>query len=45
MVFIVPLENSEAMMSPATRAVISGKSQIEPKRSRTRGIARPDSRT
>ena len=44
-VFSVPLWSSEAMMSPATSAVISGNSQIEPNSSSTSGTARPDSRT
>ena len=44
-VFIVPLWCSEAMMSPATSAAISGKSQIDANSSSTSGIARPDSRT
>ena len=37
----MPLWSSLATMSPATSAVISGKNQIEPKRSITSGIARP----
>jgi hypothetical protein len=44
-VFSVPLWSSAATMSPETSDVISGKSQIEPKTSRTSGIASPESRT
>ena len=44
-VFSVPLCDSDAMMSPATSAVISGNSQIDANSSSTSGMARPDSRT
>ena len=40
-VFSVPLWSSEATMSPATSAVISGNIQIEPNSRSTSGIARP----
>ena len=45
MVFSVPLCDSDAMMSPATSAVISGNSQIDANSSSTSGIASPDWRT
>ena len=41
----VPPESSAATMSPATSAVISGNSQIEPNVRRTSGAASPESRT
>jgi hypothetical protein len=40
-VLSVPLPSSDATMSPATSAVISGNIQIEPNSSSTNGIARP----
>ena len=43
-VFSVPLWLSDATMSPATSAVISGNAQIDMKKSTTNGVARPVSR-
>ena len=42
MVFNVPFWSSEATMSPATSAVISGNKKAEAKVNRTSGIASPD---
>ena len=44
-VFSVPLRSSEATMSPATSAVISGNIQTEPNSSSTSGTASPVSWT
>ena len=44
-IFSVALWSSEATMSPATSAVISGNSQIEPNSSSTSGTASPVSWT
>ena len=43
-VFSVPLLLSEATMSPATSAVISGRPQIDMKKRTTNGVASPVSR-
>ena len=43
-VFSVPLWLSEATMSPATSAVISGRPQIDMKKRTTNGTASPVSR-
>ena len=44
-IFRVALRSSEATMSPATKAVIRGKSQIDPNSNSTSGTARPVSLT
>jgi hypothetical protein len=43
-VFSVPFWLSDATMSPATSAVMSGKPQIDMKKRTTNGVARPVSR-